>query len=128
MTRAHATTTTATATLHPLDAGARRQAELVRDLLAMQCGNKLMHESVDVDSSGDDPARCTRPVFEWSNAMLTVMAEQLLDLDCDTAATEEQLRETVRREWDGSAGRSGGIAPSLLQYARLPDADIPHLP
>jgi hypothetical protein len=96
----------------------------VRDLLHMQCGNGLMHESVSVD----DPTKCTRPIFEWSNAMLVVMAEQLLDVDCATAAEEEQLRETVRREWDSSSGNDGGIAPSLLQYYRLPEAAIPHLP
>lgn len=105
-------------------AGAAHQAGLVGDLLKMQCGNALMHESVDVD----DPMACTRPVFEWSNAMLVVMAEQLLDIDCATAAEEAQLRATVRREWDGSRGQDGGIAASLLQYYRLPEADVPHQP
>jgi hypothetical protein len=104
--------------------GAVHQAGLVRDLLRMQCGNGLMHESVDVD----DPMACTRPIFEWSNAMLVVMAEQLLDIDCATAAEEAQLRATVRREWDGARGRGGGIADSLLQYYRLPEADVPHQP
>ena len=108
---------------HRLLAGAGHQASLVRDLLRMQCGNGLMHESIDVD----DPMACTRPIFEWSNAMLVVMAEQLLDLDCATAAEEEQLRTTVRREWD-SAQDDGGIAASLLQYYRLPEADVPHQP
>jgi hypothetical protein len=60
--------------------------------------------------------------------MLVVMAEQLLGLDCATAAEEEQLRATVRAEWDGSKGATGGIAPSLLQYYRLPEATIPHQP
>jgi hypothetical protein len=91
----------------------------------MQCGNGLMHESVDVD----EPSACTRPVFEWSNAMLVVLAEQLLGLDCSTAAEEAMLRDTVRREWDVSAaGPRGGIAPSLLQYYRLPEASVPHQP
>lgn len=58
--------------------------------------------------------------------MLVVLAEQLLDIDCSTAAEEEQLRETVRREWDSSTGQGGGIVPSLLQYYRLPEAAIPH--
>lgn len=107
-----------------MSAGAAHQAALVRDLLQMQCGNRLMHESIDVD----DPSACTRPIFEWSNAMLVVMAEQLLDIDCSTAAEEEQLRTTVRREWDSAMGQDGGIAPSLLQYYRLPEADVPHQP
>lgn len=111
-------------TTEPTPEGAVHQAGLVRDLLKMQCGNGLMHESVDVD----DPMACTRPIFEWSNAMLVVMAEQLLDIDCATAAEEAQLRVTVRREWDGSTGRGGGIADSLLQYYRLPEADVPHQP
>lgn len=74
------------------------------------------------------PTPPARPVFEWSNAMLVVLAEQLLDLDCATAAEEEQLRATVRREWDPASGQDGGIVPSLLQYYRLPEAGIPHQP
>jgi hypothetical protein len=60
--------------------------------------------------------------------MLVVLAEQLLDLDVSTAAEEEQLRATVRREWDSARGPGGGIAPSLLQYYRLPEAAVPHQP
>jgi hypothetical protein len=60
--------------------------------------------------------------------MLVVMAEQLLDVDCSAAAEEEQLRTTVRREWNSAKGTDGGIAPSLLQYYRLPEADVPHQP
>lgn len=40
---------------------AARQASLLRDLLGMQCGNGLMHESVDVRNR----RRCTRALFEW---------------------------------------------------------------
>ena len=90
-----------------MTAGAAHQAGLLRDLLKMQCGNGLMHESVDVDS----PMDCTRPIFEWSNAMLVVMAEQLLGLDCSTAAEEEQLRTTVRR--DSRAGPPPGRRADL---------------
>lgn len=60
--------------------------------------------------------------------MIVVLAESLLDIDCATAAEEENLRTTVRREWNATAGVDGGIAPSLLQYARLPEADVPHQP
>ncbi len=52
---------------------ASEQAELMRQLLGMQCGNGLMHESVHVDWVW----RCTRPVFEWANAMLVVLVEQV---------------------------------------------------
>lgn len=40
---------------------AARQAALLGQLLKLQCGNRLMHESVSVD----DLSQCTRPVFEW---------------------------------------------------------------
>jgi Metal-independent alpha-mannosidase (GH125) len=46
------------------------RAQVARQLLQMQCGNGLMHESV----SAANPRRCTRPWFEWANAMLVVLA------------------------------------------------------
>lgn len=42
------------------------QAYILRTMLKLQCGNGLMHESV----STQNLAQCTRPVFEWANAML----------------------------------------------------------
>lgn len=45
---------------------AEEQAATLRSLLEMQCGNGLMHESVNVDK----PSSCTRPIFEWANEML----------------------------------------------------------
>lgn len=47
-------------------ASPEEQASTLRGLLDMQCGNGLMHESVDVNF----PQACTRPIFEWSNEML----------------------------------------------------------
>lgn len=37
-----------------------------------------MHESVSVHNVG----QCTRPWFEWANAMLVVLVENALGLDC----------------------------------------------
>jgi meiotically up-regulated gene 157 (Mug157) protein len=45
------------------------RASVLRQLLLMQCGNGLMHESV----SAADPGSCTRPWFEWANAMFVVL-------------------------------------------------------
>lgn len=42
------------------------QAYVLRTMLKLQCGNGLMHESVSTQNLG----QCTRPVFEWANAML----------------------------------------------------------
>lgn len=42
------------------------QAYVLRTMLKLQCGNGLMHESVSTQNLDE----CTRPVFEWANAML----------------------------------------------------------
>jgi Metal-independent alpha-mannosidase (GH125) len=57
--------------------------------LALQCGNGLMHESVSVHDLG----KCTRPWFEWANAMLVVFAENALGLDCSSAAEQYRLAQ-----------------------------------
>lgn len=51
---------------------------VIQQLLGMQCGIGLMHESVDVR----DMTQCTRPMFEWANSMLVVLVEHLLGRDC----------------------------------------------
>ena len=57
--------------------------------LALQCGNALMHESVSVHDLG----KCTRPWFEWANAMLVVFAENALGLDCSAAAEKHRMAQ-----------------------------------
>jgi hypothetical protein len=99
------------------------QARLLRDLLGMQCSNALMHESVHVSL----PWRCTRPVFEWANAMLVVTVEQLLGEDCEVPAEEARLRDVVKREWwRGMMDGVGGVA-NLMSYERR-EASLLHVP
>jgi meiotically up-regulated gene 157 (Mug157) protein len=62
------------------DPGARVTA--FRQLLRAQCGNGLMHESV----SALDATACTRPWFEWANAMFVVLYEDTFRERCDGAA------------------------------------------
>jgi hypothetical protein len=58
--------------------------------------------------------------------MLVVAAEQLLGVDCETAAAEEALRQTARREWQRrSFRRNGGVREPLLLYTPL-EAWVPH--
>jgi hypothetical protein len=78
---------------------AQEQATILRWLLKMQCGNGLMHESVRVDLRVDEPADCTRPVFEWANAMAAASVEALLPgVDCDVEAQALHLRAIKERE------------------------------
>ena len=67
------------------DAG--EKAQLLADLVKMQCGNGLMHESVNVN----DVNSCTRPLFHWANAMFVVAMEQVLGWDCGQLAKEQHL-------------------------------------
>lgn len=69
------------------------QAKLLGDLLLQQCGNGLMHESVDVNR----PEQCTRPLFQWANAMLVATVEQLLHVDCGRAADEQRLADLQKK-------------------------------
>jgi meiotically up-regulated gene 157 (Mug157) protein len=61
---------------------AEDQADKLRLLLKLQCGDGLMHESIDVDKLH----RCTRKWFEWANALAVVAMEHLVGIDCDAAA------------------------------------------
>lgn len=65
----------------------KEQARILRALLKLQCGNGLMHESVNKD----DLSRCTRPIFEWANAMLVTLVEGLLGWHCEEAAEQQRL-------------------------------------
>lgn len=73
---------------------AQEQATLIRQLLRMQCGNGLMHESVFLDNLDV----CTRPDFEWANAMFVVMYEQLFGNSCTAAAIEEHMANVHNSE------------------------------
>jgi hypothetical protein len=73
----------------------------MRQLLGMQCGNGLMHESFDVRVDNLTAALkmpCTREIFEWANAMLVALVEETLGLDCDAEAQRLHL-EAIRERW-----------------------------
>ncbi|BDA45911.1 Meiotically up-regulated gene 157 protein [Coccomyxa sp. Obi] len=97
---------------------AEEQALLLRQLLATQCGTGLMHESVHVSS----PEVCTRPWFEWANAMAVVFIENALGNACDDAA-EEQRRAAISERENLQGGRS---ADETLFYETL-EAGIQHI-
>ncbi|KAL4449424.1 hypothetical protein ABPG77_007068 [Micractinium sp. CCAP 211/92] len=88
----------------------QEQADGLRTLLKLQCGDGLMHESVNVD----DLKQCTRKWFEWANALLVVSVEQLLGYDCDAAAQSFHLGYVAARE-SKSDGRGG--EPRFFQTA-----------
>lgn len=76
------------------------QAEGLRTLLKLQCGDGLMHESVNVDNV----RACTRKWFEWANALLVISVEQLLGYDCDDAAQAFHRGSMKVRCWVQDAG------------------------
>ncbi|PSC74838.1 glycosyl hydrolase [Micractinium conductrix] len=86
------------------------QAEGLKLLLKLQCGDGLMHESVHVD----DLNQCTRKWFEWANALLVVSVEQLLGYDCDAAAQAFHLGYVAARE-EKDGGSNGD--PRMHQTA-----------
>jgi len=75
-----------------------------------------MHESV----SAADPKACTRPWFEWANAMFVVLYEDSFGEACDGAAEEHRLG----RIRDGESGGQGAVDP--LWYATL-EAEVRHV-
>lgn len=77
-----------------------QRAASLRTMLTLQCGNGLMHESVHVD----DLESCTRPVFEWANAMLVTLVERTLGTTCDDAAEAARLGQIAKREGKDSYG------------------------
>jgi hypothetical protein len=97
------------------------QAATLRWLLKMQCSNGLMHESVYVENLSS----CTRPIFEWANAMLVALVETLLGTDCDAEAQALHLRAIRAREravQQGWLGNHGGAAAGSRQL------DVPEVP
>ncbi|EIE24364.1 hypothetical protein COCSUDRAFT_14826 [Coccomyxa subellipsoidea C-169] len=75
-------------------ANAEERASQLRQLLATQCGTRLMHESVNVNN----PKVCTRPWFEWANAMAVVFIEHALGTSCDDSAEAHRRGQISERE------------------------------
>lgn len=89
------------------------QADVMRRLLNMQCGNGLMHESISVQGGS-----CTRPIFEWANAMLVTLVEQTLGLDCDAEAQRLHV-DMIRAREKGShpvSSQVGAIGSSVCRH------------
>mmetsp|Transcript_33965 Transcript_33965/g.85186 ORF Transcript_33965/g.85186 Transcript_33965/m.85186 type:complete len:715 (+) Transcript_33965:1-2145(+) len=70
------------------------RVSMLRNLMKAQCGNNLMHETVNVNN----PSRCTRNWFEWANAMLVVFVENSLGESCDAYAQSEFEKVILQRE------------------------------
>jgi Metal-independent alpha-mannosidase (GH125) len=89
----------------------REKVRLLQMLLHhMQCGNGLMHESVDALNVN----RCTRPVFEWANAMLVALFETTLGESCDEAAEKLRLRQASGNLADSTGLLPAGTLPSTI--------------
>ncbi|EFN57713.1 hypothetical protein CHLNCDRAFT_142936 [Chlorella variabilis] len=92
------------------------RAEMLRTLLKMQCGNGLMHESVNVDNLQS----CTRTWFGWANAMLVALVEAGAGMDCTAAAERQRLARIKDREAkDKSSRPDNGGADDPLYYEAL---------
>lgn len=76
---------------------AERRVELARMLLKSQCGNGVMHESINVDSLS-----CTRMWFEWANALFVVFHRHILGEDCEAEAQQLQINSVLQTEKSGS--------------------------
>ena len=93
------------------------QARLLSMLLKTQCDDGLMHESVDASNL----QACTRPHFEWANAMLVVVVESLLGRDCDAEA--ERLRLELIPDRETSAAHSQMLQQQLAAVVDRPKDD-----
>ncbi|EFJ42804.1 hypothetical protein VOLCADRAFT_107056 [Volvox carteri f. nagariensis] len=98
------------------------RADLFRQLLKMQGGNGLMHESNDVDH----PGQLTRPLFQWANTMLVVYYEQTFGRSCSPYAEALRLQGVAQREArENLLPRNGG--PDLPAYYDRLEQSIPHV-
>lgn len=97
------------------------RVEMLRNLLKMQCGNGLMHESVSVN----DLKSCTRKWFGWANAMLVALVEGAMGIDCSVASERTRLARVLAREEKdkGSTPRNGGPEDALY-YETLEDTIV----
>jgi meiotically up-regulated gene 157 (Mug157) protein len=70
---------------------AAERATQFRQLLKSQCGNGVMHESVNVN----DPGSCTRPWFEWANALFVTYTRSALGMDCRAEAEAHMWKQLL---------------------------------
>jgi meiotically up-regulated gene 157 (Mug157) protein len=75
---------------------ANRRVQIARMLLKSQCGNGVMHESINTDS-----LTCTRMWFEWANALFVVFHRHVLGEDCEAEARELQTEKIMSVEKSG---------------------------
>jgi hypothetical protein len=67
---------------------------------------------------------CTRPWFEWANAMAVVFIEKALGLSCDEAAEKHRQARILERENIGNTANTGSWP---LYYETL-EAGIQYIP
>ena len=95
-----------------------KKAEVLKMLLKTQCRNGLMHESVNSNNVQD----CTRPEFEWANAMLVVLVEHALGFDCDESARqllEQLVSEKEAKDHSRVAHNGGKEIPAYFSSSLL---------
>ena len=95
------------------------QAQGLRTLLKLQCGDGLMHESVHVDNT----RQCTRKWFEWANALLVVSVERLLGYDCDDAAQAYHRGYSQVGARGGRGQRRAGLGGGGRRSMRAAEAE-----
>jgi len=86
------------------------RVKMLRNLLEAQCGNGLMHETVNVNLA----SKCTRPWFEWANAMLVTFVENSLGESCDDSALYQFELKIMERE-----AKESRHQPSALFYENM---------
>jgi hypothetical protein len=85
-------------------------------LLPLCCNvTNVLHSFLTPVLQVSNPKRCTRPHFEWANALLVVAVEQLLGFDCDLAAQEGHLREVTQREWSRTRAAQRAVNPLMCE-------------
>jgi hypothetical protein len=99
-----------------VSADPHEKAKLLQMLLHhMQCGDGLMHESVNAQT----PQYCTRPDFEWANAMLVALYEKSVGDDCDAIAEQMRLEAAVAGLEDTPAYVVAGSVVHMPQMPHL---------
>lgn len=97
-----------------LDTDVTSRADAFRLLLEMQCGNGLMHESVNVDNV----ASCTRPIFEWANTMYVVLFETSFGKSCEEAFEKHRLAELGNEMRKRGANADGIFYGTLMSRVK----------
>ena len=94
-----------------VSSNASEKAQLLQMLLHhMQCGDGLMHESVNANA----PQICTRPHFEWANAMLVALYANSVGSDCDDVAERLRLEAVIADPATVTPLRSTAYLPGQL--------------